>query len=308
MKSGKQTIGSKKRNDRIFYAVMVAIPIIQILIFYFGVNVKSIIMAFTEYNVKTGESSVNVFGNFAKFFDELSSNEYMPRYFLNALVGALWQVGFGTVIGVLFSLYIYKNCFGSRAFKVLLFLPSIVSAIVMTTVFSQFADNAIPKFVEQTFGSEMTGLLVDPDTTWGTVLFFCIWSGFGSQILLYVGGMNSISESLSEAAQLDGAGFVKESWYVTIPMIYPTMVTFITVGVATLLTNQFNLYSFFGDGADFEVRTIGYWLYCETKLGETTPEVVYPYLASVGILLSLVTIPLTIGTRKLMTKFGPSAE
>ena len=90
--------------------------------------------------------------------------------------------------------------------------------------------------------------------------------------------------------------------HITIPMIWPTITTFLIVGVAGLFTNQMCLYSFYGESAEYANMTIGYYLYRETlKAGVDR----YPYLAALGLVLTVIVVPLTYLVKWLTNKFGP---
>ena len=120
-------------------------------------------------------------------------------------------------------------------------------------------------------------------------------------LLMFSGAMSGIDESIIEASKLDGVSFFQELYLIVLPLIFPTVITFITVGVAAIFTNQMNLYSFYGSKAPNDVSTLGYYFYRQTlkaALGE------YPYLAAFGILMSCISIPMTILVRKLLQKIG----
>lgn len=84
---------------------------------------------------------------------------------------------------------------------------------------------------------------------------------------MFLGAMNNISDSVLEAAKIDGASFLREFVYVVIPLVYPTFVVFVTVGVVQIFTNQLALYSFYGDSAELQDYTIGYYLYRGVQAG-----------------------------------------
>ena len=77
----------------------------------------------------------------------------------------------------------------------MLFAPSIIPSIAMVTMYKQFVENAIPAFAKTIFGVAMSGLLQNPDTTFGSIIFYNIWVGFGVGILLYLGAMQSPIQS-----------------------------------------------------------------------------------------------------------------
>ena len=306
LKKDKNFMRSKNIKDAIFFACMVAIPTIHFCIFWFGVNINSILLAFKVYDGETYKW--DVFANFARFFNEFQIAEYLGIAVKNSLIASLFTVVLNIALSIIFSLYIYRKYLGSSLFKVILFIPSIVSSIVMVRIYGMICDETIPKIAEVVFGNkEFMGLLANTQTKFGTILFYCLWSGFGSPILIYVGSMNNISESVSEAAQIDGANFVKESWYITLPLIFPTIVTYITVTLTGIFTNELSLYSFYGDAAEYTVQTIGYWFYCGV-LNAEGQVAQYPYYSAIGLVFTFICVPVVLAVRGLLNKYGPSVE
>lgn len=191
----------------------------------------------------------------------------------------------------------------------ILFLPSIISAIVMVTIFQFFVERAIPAFVLKLFDVQIRGLMENISTRYATIMFYNIWVGFGTGVLMYSNGMSGISPDIVESAHLDGAEGIREFWYITLPLIYPTLSTFLITGVAGIFTNQINLYSFYGAGAPVGVQTYGYYLYMKTQLAQSmSSEAEYPPLAAMGLLMTVVAVPLTMLVKWALEKFGPQEE
>jgi ABC-type sugar transport system permease subunit len=206
----------------------------------------------------------------------------------------------GISLALIFSLYIFKKHPGAGFFRVLLFLPSILSAAVTVTIFQYFVDDAFCSFFKI-----KAGLVNNPSTKLGAIIFYNIWIGFGTQILMYSGAMNGIDPSITEAAKLDGANSVVEFFCVILPLIFPTIQTFLVTGVAAILTNQINLVAFEGYSTDAKYITVGYYLFSSA---EQATQAGYPLLATYGVTLTLIAAPLTLLTRWALEKFGPSAE
>lgn len=307
----KKRIHDKRKKDLIFYVVMLAIPVLQFAIFYLGVNFNSILMAFQKYD-DTAKQFVfldfsNLFKNFADVLRALGTETVFRHALKNSLISYVVSLIAGTGLALIFSYYIYKKFPMYGLVKVVLFTPSIISGMVLVSVFVEFVNEVIPGIAQRATGEQLIGFITNPPTskTFGTILFYCIWIGFGGSILLYVGAMNNISESVSEACRLDGANLFQEMIYIVIPLIYPTFVTFIVVGVGGIFTNQMGLYSFFGPGADETIQTFGYYLFRRTKLASESD---YPFLATMGLLMTFVVAPLTFLVKWLLEKLGPKLE
>lgn len=288
----------------IFCLLVIAVPTIQFSIFYVGVNFNSILMAFQEYKVENdvGRYVFIGFQNFERMINELRYGGQIMPALRNSLIAFLSNIIFGTTLSLVFSFYIYKKMAFYSAFRVILFAPSIVSSIVTVLIYKIFVDSVLPAVIPALGGQ---GLYANPNTRMFSLLFFALWIGFGTQLLMYSGSMNTIDPSISEAAKIDGANNFIEFTRITLPLIYPTLVTFLVTNVAGLFTNQLNLYSFAGNGAGTQYMTVGYFLFRSVNLA-TNAEL--PLLATYSVTLTLIAAPITLLTRKALEKLGPSIE
>jgi multiple sugar transport system permease protein len=214
----------------------------------------------------------------------------------------------GVVFAVVFSYYIYKGYVGSGIFKIFLFLPSMVSSVVLIMIFKKFIDAAIPEMFSKLFGMKVTGLLSNSKTQLGTIMFYTLFVGFGTQVMMYSGAMSGISPSIIEAAELDGCKPFSEFIYIVVPSVFGTIQTFVVVTVATVFTNQIGLFSFYGSNAGSanpKLTSVGYYLFKQVYDAQMSSM---PKLAAFDICLTFVSIPITYLVKFLLNKFGPSDD
>lgn len=292
-------------KDFLFYCLLMAFPLVQFLVFYVGVNFNSILMAFQRIDIQkdTIEWTVN---NIKNAFEMMTGSAELLSVMSVSLIAYVVLTGLSVPLGLFFSYYIYKKLPLSGMFRVILFLPSILSAIVMATIFQFFFERAIPAAMMQFFDIEMAGLLENSETRFACILFYNILIGFGTHVLMYTNSMSGISKEIVEASQLDGASTLQEFLHVTLPMIYPTLAMFLFTGVAGIFTNQLHLYSFYGSSAPGGISTYGYYFYAKTKTATSVAE--YPLLSAMGLLMSAVAVPLTLGVKWFLEKIGPSED
>ena len=300
----KRRLSAKKRKDIIFYCVFLAYPLLQFIIFYIGVNFNSILLSFENYDLNTSSYYFVGIENFRMVLHNLFSQAIFRYALWNSLLA--YAVNFAMIpLSLLFSYYMFKKFPLAGVYKVMLFLPSIVSSFVMMTVFRFFVEQALPTLLRDMGINLELGLLSNSDTQLGTIIFYNMWVGFGGSILMYLGAMNTISDSVIESAQLEGAGFFSEFFRIVLPLCYQTIVTFIVVGVAGIFNNQLGLFAFYQQFAPPRLHTFGYILYIRT-LGSSYAD--YPELACMGILFTLVAVPVTLIVKYLLNKFGPSVD
>jgi ABC-type sugar transport system permease subunit len=305
----KQLRKKGNREKNIFYWAVLAFPVLQFLIFYIGVNVNSFALAFQELDLQGGGFVFVGFDefwkNFIAVFQEFKEADYLSQAFTNSIVAYLVGLFVGLTLALLFSYYLYKKYAMSNFFKVILFLPFIISSITLVIIYKYFVESAIPEFVLQLTGNEIDGLLSNLDTEFITILFFSIWTGFGIQTLIYSSAMSGISNEIVDAAKIDGVSPMKEFLLIDIPMIMPTIAVFVVSSTATIFVNQINLYSFYGpDASNYSIWTIGYYMYRGISAAPSIS--VYPYYAAFGLVMTMITIPITLIVRAFMNKIDPN--
>lgn len=299
-----------------FYAALIVLPLLQFAVFYVYVNINSIVLAFQKYEISTGGdiASGYVFGgleNFKRVFGELfgAFGYNQNARLVYSLKNSLWMTFalffISTPLTLLFSYVISKKVPASEFFKFFLFLPSIIPAVVLSLIYLYFNESAFPELLGKLTGHPVDGLMWS-DRTWALmIILYAVITGFGPQTLIYVGSMNSINVSQIEAGKIDGVNRVQEFFHIVFPNIFPTFITFTLVSLTGIFINQFSMFAFYSYDADPSMYTFGYFIYA--GVSRTTPSN-YPYYAALGVLSTLIVIPVTLGVNKLMTKFGPRTE
>ena len=305
-------IEKKDRRKLLFYICGISLPVVHFVVFYVIVNFNSVMMAFQNYDVYENKFFFSL-SNFSNVWKDIfkGHGEGLGAAFLNSLKYYAVSVVFSTGFNILFSNYIYKKNFGHRFFQITLFLPKILSAAVLSVVFMHLLNEGAQNVVKELFGRRINGLLSNELTKFNYIMLFTIWSGFGTGVLMYTSTMSGISCEVVESAQLDGITPFKELVYITIPMIYPTLVTFMVVNFSAIFTEEMSLYLFYGyfGGQTLDNMTIGYYLFKEARLAQSFSDYGrYTYLSAFGLMLSAVAIPLTFAFKKFLEKVGPSFE
>lgn len=295
-----------KREALIFYVCILAIPILQCCVFYLGTNVNTIALAFEKYDFDGGRYVFNGFRNFKDFFADLRTSTVLSYAVKNSLTLYLAGVCIGLPLNLIFAFFLYKKVPGTGFFRVVLFLPQILSGIVTSVMFAYFVEGALPALFAK-MGAELPDLLNGPDYTFTTIVFYCIWSGFGAQLIIYGTSMSGVDESLIEAGKLDGLSTFGEFFKIVLPMIFPTVTTYLVIGIAGFFTNQASLYNFYGQNAQEYAQTLGYYLFVKV-IGSTATLGDYPTASAAGLLFTCIAAPLTILVKYLLERFGPSVE
>ncbi len=131
---------------------------------------------------------------------------------------------------------------GRGVFRTIYFLPYVTSSVIVAIVFTQLFDDHmgwINQGLIQLGIEPVRWLRRDPWAAKTVVILLTHWGGIGYNILLFLGGLQSIEPEIYEAARIDGANEVQIFWRVTLPLLQP-IIFFLTIMATIGLLNMFN--------------------------------------------------------------------
>lgn len=291
----------------LFVWSLLAYPMALFLLMYVYVNLNSFVMAFQERQVD-GTSVYVGFKNFKTFIEMMTSSAGLLQIsFINSL--KMYAINFAICMPLylFFSYLIFKKVKGYKSFRIFVMVPQVISSMVIALLFKKFVDEALPDVMCQVFNLEsFPYLLADKRYAFGTSLFYMIWVSFGVNVIVYSNAMNGIDNEVIESGQIDGIdNMFQELWYIILPLIYPTLTTFIVTGFATIFTNSGPIMTFYMTGAKDYLYNVGY--YYNVKIIEGNMST-FNMLAAGGLLMTIIVAPLTHLLKKTMEKYGPGVE
>jgi len=198
------------------------------------------------------------FGNYLTLF-------HMPAFWtaiINTVVLLLGIVPVMIVFPLLLSLLVNGEFKGVQAFRVLLYMPVIVSMVVAGLTWRWLlADDGLLNGFLALFHLPKVAWLTDPDIVLYSIMLVIIWKGAAYYMMMYLAHLQNVSQDLYEAAILDGADNWKKHWYVTLPHLRPTMIMVAiisTIGTWKIFTE---IYVMTRGGPAGGSKTLVYFLY-----------------------------------------------
>ena len=291
-----------------FIILMLVVPVLWFIVFYVMININSIIMAFRVIDGIGSDGRLEYvwgLGNFKTFFEEFRIN--LPSGIQVALKNTMkyFCLNFFLIVPATFfvAYFMYKKIAGYKFFRVLFYSPSIISATAMVIMYKNIIGGYGPLYeLMEVFGVRLPALLTDSATATPTILVYCVWVGFGVNIVLYQGAMGRIPEDVIEAGKIDGISWWRELFNVVTPMVWPTISTTLIFAMTGLFNSSGPILLFGMDG-QFNTTTINYFIYAQVHDAS-----VYNYPAAIGIFFTVVSLPIVFGFRWLMNKVDPDVE
>ena len=288
-----------KRRERCFVYCLVIIPIIHFVVFYIGVNLNSILMSFTYQGELSGHF-------FERAFHEIFRNHSADNKLVEGIINSLTIFGMSIVVifplSVMFSFLLYKKIWGYKYFRIVFFLPSIISAVVLVALYTNVLEHAVGYTWMKLFHLSSRPDFFDTDHAFKSVLGYLLWLGIAANMIIYSGAFSRIPTEVLESGKIDGAGFFRELWYLILPLIWPTLSVVLLLAVVgifnsdgpTLLMTQ-------GQNGTY---TLPYWIFSQTQ--GASPD--YNYGAAVGFIFTVISIPIMFVSRWALNKMDKDVE
>lgn len=310
---GKKELGGfdkKRRADTIFLAIIFAFPILQFFVMYVGVNLNSILLAFQTYDQSKSAYYFSGFGNFKEVFRIFSGDSFL----LSTITRGMTYYFFNTFVGMPINLFVayllYKRIRGAEFFRVVIFVPSLISSMAMVIMFQNFVNEGLTTaFIEilNYDPYDVPRFFTDPTIAFPVMIFYNIWVGVGSGMIIYMSAMSRVPVSVIEYGRLEGISLLREFVSVVFPMIYPTVALFLVTGLPGLFMGSGPLYAFYGDHAQPEMQTLSYYLFTRI-VGENSSYQQYPFASAIGLTTTLIMAPIVFTARKVLNHFDPNVE
>lgn len=229
-------------KNKVLYTMFVPVAVYYILFAY--IPMAGIVVAFKDFNYRDGIlfSPWNGIANFRYFF----------------LSGKAWQVTVNTVMYNVVFLAVYTvfsimvaimiSELSGKLFKKIsqsfMFLPYFISWVVVSAFMYNFFnyDYGLVNNFLRSLGNEPVNIYSDP-SYWYTllpILYLWKWVGFGS--VLYLSAISGIDQECYEAATIDGANMFQKIFKITLPLLRPTVIILLLLGVGRILRGEFDMF------------------------------------------------------------------
>lgn len=290
LKAGKYKLKLKRG---LFMASFLAWPIFNFLLFWFYVHLDSFTMAF-QRELPGGRIDWTL-DHFKTVFTSFGS--ISGRYnILIALRNTLLFYASGVIVvlplSLLMGYFIYKRIAGYKVFRVITYLPTIISSVALVMLFKYtFGEGGLYHAYCLRVGKEFVNPITQTGSSIKMMVFYSIIFGFGGNIVVWGGAMNGVSPDVLEAGSLDGCNWFQEFYLLIIPMIWPTIATVILLGSISFLGSTGPVLPF--TKGDYETYTLGYILYeMIGKVGGHEGLQNYNLASALGLCMTAVSFPL----------------
>ena len=211
-----------KRNNSMVAAFALPATILFVAIFVYPV-IRTVFMSFFSIQGITDSFSSWVFNGIGNYTALLNNQLYRTSWanlFKIFFIGGAITLGFSLMLAAILKMGVK----GKGFWQAVIYMPNIISAVAMATMWNQYVFNSTYGFLTNFFsflGLESLAEIqwLAPDMKFTSLLVSYCFGTIGHYMLIWLSGMERISPDIYEAASIDGATKMQQFRYVTMPLL-----------------------------------------------------------------------------------------
>ena len=232
--------------------------IIILAVFFFIPFFQTIYLSFLDYSNDIYNATFAGIHNYI----EILHNPVFYKVMWNTILYLIVAVPILVTFPLFLAILINQKIRGITLYKILIYLPVIVSIVVAAIAFKWlYAQEGILNYIMQVLHLPAIGWLTDPKYAIYSVIIVTIWKGIGYYMMIYLAALMSVPKELYEACDIDGAGFWKKHLTVTVPHIMPTIALVTTISSISAMKIFAEIYVMTKGGPLNSTKTIVYYIY-----------------------------------------------
>lgn len=282
------TLRSRIIKYKYFYLMFLPIFLYYLIFHYvpmYGVNI-----AFYKVGI-FGDKTFIGMENFTRLFG--SPNFW--TVFINTLILSGLNLFFGMLGSIVLALLLneVKNACFKKVVQTVVYLPHFISWVVVASIFTMILspDYGMVNALIREAGGKPVYFLVSQQ--WWRPIFVSItlWKGVGWGAIVYLAALSGVDLQLYEAAAMDGAGRMKQMWYVTLPALRNTIFIVLIMQLSTVLNLFHSVFVLMNPLVYPVADVLGTYVY---RVGLLQAD--YAYSTAVGLFTSVISMVLVLAT------------
>lgn len=218
----KESILAALNRQKVSY-LFIALPFTLFFIFQLAPVFISFFLSFTKYNIVHPPTFVGL----ENYKNILFNDPLFWKAMQNTLVYTVGVVPIGVCLSLMLAIAIDQKIKFKNFFKSIFFLPTVTAIVAVSVIWKWLYAGekyGLINFFIMKMGFQPVDWLSSPTWTLPAIMIMSIWAGVGYNMILFLAGLQTIPNSMYEAAEIDGAGFWTKLTHITLPLLKPTIV------------------------------------------------------------------------------------
>lgn len=277
--------------------IFICPTLIPLFVFWIYPIFSSVFISFTNWDYMTPTYKMVGLKNYISLFKD-------PRFYnalLNTLIFTAGTLVPTILLGLVTALILKRDFFGKGIIEFIIFspwvTPSVAISIVWTWIF-QPNNNSLANIVLHFLNLPMCKWISSSETAMLSVIIVTVWKSIGYAMIFYLSALEKVPKELYEACRVDGCGYVRELFSITLPLISPTTFFLMIITMINSLQAYDQIQILTQGGPSGSTRTLLYMYYQlgfeEFKMGQAT---------AVAIVMIIITVILSLTQFKAANKW-----
>lgn len=229
-------------------------------------------------------------------YRSLLHDDVFRKALINTWVYVLVGVPVGLVLSLIVALGLHRITRFRGLFRMLYFVPYVTSLVAVSWVWRWLysSPNGFFNDLLGKFGIPAQKFLDSPSQAIFAIIAVNVWVGLGFQVIIWLAGLQAIPDVYYEAAAIDGASAWQRFRFVTLPLLNPTLVFLLIIGVISSLQVFTQVQNMSGQGRGGPLNsTISLVLYTYIKGFGSLPSEL-GYASAVVVVLFVMILAITV--------------
>jgi multiple sugar transport system permease protein len=229
MISKKSTWGRQERYEERLAWLFVLPVLLGIGVFQLYPTLFSLYVSLTQWNLLTPPRWVGM-RNYSELF---TTDRFFFQTMRNTGTYTLGVVVPAMILALIFAVLLNQNIRGKYIYRTIYFIPVIAPTVAVALLWGWLYEPnfGIINSALRVFGVKGPAWLGSTKWAMTAVIIQSIWAGLGFNIVIFLSGLQGISREYYEAAAIDGAGFFRQFFYVTLPLLSPVTFFILVTGM-----------------------------------------------------------------------------
>ncbi|MCA2406684.1 sugar ABC transporter permease (plasmid) [Rhizobium leguminosarum bv. viciae 248] len=255
----------RSTHDPRVQALILLVPALAIYaVFALYPMLNVVILSFQKWN---GLDPNRQFVGIANYSAIFTKDPVFWVAFRNTVIWTLMSLIFPPMVGLLLALSLNQKIFGRNGLRAIFYLPVIIAPIAVATMWKWMYDPFFGLFSQLLTSWGMQGWIKDwlgnRDIALYSVFVAYLWQTVGFSMVLFLAGLQNVSQTLVEAARIDGAGRWAVFKHVTLPALRPTITIVLVLSVISSLKAFDIVYGLTGGGPAQSTQMLALWAFTQ---------------------------------------------
>ncbi|QCJ00293.1 carbohydrate ABC transporter permease [Agrobacterium larrymoorei] len=252
-------------DTRVQAAILLVPALVIYAIFALYPMLNVVVLSFQKWD---GLSPDRQFVGLANYVAIFTRDPVFWMAFSNTVLWTVMSLIFPPAIGLLLSLSLNQKIFGRNSLRAIFYLPVIIAPIAVATMWKWMYDPFFGLFNQLLINWGMQDWIQDwlgnKDIALYSAFVAYIWQTVGFSMVLFLAGLQNVSQTLVEAARIDGAGRWAVFKHVTLPALRPTLTVVLVLSIISSLKAFDIVYGLTGGGPAQSTQMLALWAFTQS--------------------------------------------